>query len=292
MEPVVIMIVAEGNSPEMAYWYIRDLKEHYRAMRGEEGEPRVLTFRHDGSPQALQLGVRMSTRAQVLKFIEENEFETAEIHAQGGLGAYVAYEFLRHYEIQGRPEHRGRKITLTDVFIVGGAPSDAMTGVARWFHQDFSRFWYRIRWIVPFFADDPPNSECNDEINRIRKASKQVMRSNSKLYRDQLVFIGNWRIPSDWRVPENCRVWYVPNGESARFQSRSGRDARDGKIARWMKRMGARLTRTWDNTYDDAKARACWEAHGARVTERPGRNFSFYSMMPATALFERMDEVR
>jgi len=265
MESVIIVIPAEGDSPETEIWYIKALTEHYR--RRTKKKPKVLTFAHNNSDEAVKLGVALSTQLRVREFIEKNDFEEAEIHAQGGLGAYVAYEFLRYLEIQDAPDHYGRRINLTGVFLIGGAPCDSMTTVAKIFHRTFVRLWYHVRWLVPFFADDPPNPTCQNEVAKIRASSTRVMQDNPELYRDQLAFIGSWQIPSGWQLLDGCRVWYVPNGETLR-------------------------SKLWDNTYDDAKACAFWLKCGASVTRQPGGNFSFYSMMPARELFTVMDEVR
>lgn len=266
MNPVIIVIPAEGDSPETEIWYIKALKSYYRT-RCKKEKLQVLVFEHDGSAEAMKLGVSLSTQLQVRKFIQEHEMGTVEIHAQGGLGAYVAYEFLRYVEKQEDVGFYGKKINLVNVFLIGGAPSNAMTWAAKIFHRYFAPLWYHIRWLVPFFADDPPNPRYNQEIDKIRESSTQTMRNNPRLYRDQLQFIGWWQAPDDWRVASRCNVWYVPNGETLRSKLR-------------------------DNTYDDVKARACWRNHGVVATHRPEENFSFYSMMPAIALFAVMDEVR
>lgn len=264
VKPTIIIIPAEGDSAETEIWYIKSLKRHYKIARRKQ--PEILVFEHDNSDAAMKLGVAVSTQLKVYEFIREHSFEIAEIHAQGGLGAFVACEFLRYYAMQDDPEYFGRRIALSNVFLIGGAPSEAMTPIARWFHRSFVKFWYYIRWAVPFFADDPPNPECDEEITKIRVSSTRVMQANPKLYRDQLLCIGEWRIANGWQVPDGVNVWYVPNGETLR-------------------------PKLWDNTYDDAKARACWQEHGVQVTARPGRHFSFYSMMPAYALFEVMAKV-
>lgn len=258
MEPTIIVIPAEGDSPETTIWYIKALKLHCKAKHKKV--PQILVFEHDCSAAAVKMGVALSTQLQVRKFIAKNDFTTAEIHAQGGLGAYVAYEFLRYCDIQDAIDHYGRKITLSRVFMIGGAPSSAMTWMAKWFHCCFVHLWYHMQWLVPFFADDPPNSQCAEEIEKIRNLSTQFMRANPELYRDQLLFIGDWRIPDDWRVAHDQKVWYVPNGETLR--------------SKWR-----------DNTYNDTKAKAEWAKHGVNSTARPEDNFSFYSMMPAEALF-------
>lgn len=262
---VFIVIPAEGDSSEVEIWYIDVLKTHYRRKYHTEIE--VLVFEHDNSAEAVKYGIAVSTQIRVREFINKHKFGRAEIHAQAGLGSYVAYEFLRYCELQNEPGFCGRKISLTNVFMIGGAPSDAMTWAARWFRRYFSYFWYHIRWLVPFFADDPPNPECQEEIDKIKAVSTRVMRANPELYRDQLAFLGYWCIPDDWRVPDGVKVWFVPNGEVLRSKLR-------------------------DNTYDDLVARACWEKHEVKITAQPGKNFSLYSMMPAKALFKVMDEVR
>lgn len=252
MESVVIVIPAEGDSKETEIWYIKALKSYYKKVHRKK--LRILTFEH-GLDREVENDIFLSTCLGVREFVQKNEFRDAEIHAQGGLGARVAYEFLRCC-----PERIAR------VFMVGGAPCVAMTGLAKFFHRGFVRLWYRIRWIVPFFADDP-NPENDETIAKIKASSTAVMRARPRMYRNQLLYIGYWNLPTDWRVPAGCKVFFVPNGETVRSKMR-------------------------DNTYNDEKAKEIWLQHGALITRRPGGNFSFYSMMPARELFAVMDEVR
>ncbi len=250
MRQTIIVIPAEGDAPETEERYVEALKRHFEEKRKQA--VRVLVFRHRTEDTC---SVMASTKIEISDFLWRFDFEKAEIHAQGGLGAYVACEFLRVC-----PERIAR------VFMVGGAPCDAMTGIAKFFHRKFVRFWYRIQWAVPFFADDP-NPEKDAIIEAIKVSSTATMQRNPELYREQLLLLGRWRLPEDWQAPEGCEVFFVPNGEAVRLK--------------W-----------WDNTYNDQKARVVWRKHGARITAQPGRHFSFYSMMPAEALFEVMDEVR
>lgn len=252
MKPTIIVIPAEGDDPNTEVWYVQRLKRYYRKAHHQQVE--VLVFEHDYTSKD-HLDIFLSTIMQVRRFVEEHDFTGAEIHAQGGLGAFVAYEFLRYC-----PER------IATVFMVGGAPSAAMTWVAKLFHRGLIHLWYYFRWLIPFFADDP-NPENDEAITQIRASSTEVMRRNPCLYRNQLVLIGNWDLPKDWQVPMGCRVYFVPNGETVRPV--------------W-----------WDNTYNNIKAEELWREHGVLTTTRPGENFSFYSMMPARELFKVMDSVR
>lgn len=261
----IVVIPAEGDSAETEIWYVKALKQHYKIARRKR--PKILVFEHDSSAEAVKLGVALSTQLSVYEFIRRHHLGKVEIHAQGGLGAYVACEFLRQYELQRDSEDRKKGMIPTNVFMIGGASSETMTWIAAYFHRWHIRLWYRIRKIIPFFADDPPNSKCDEEIAKIRASSTQVMRANPELYRDQILCIGNWRIAKDWKVPRDVNVWYVPNGKTLRSKMR-------------------------DNSYDDEKAKASWLRHGALITGQPEDNFSFYTMMPAQALFQVMDDVR
>lgn len=252
----IIVIPAEGDSAETESWYVNWLKAHLQYI-WKQYATRVLIYEHEMDEPLKHYDVMVSTLAQVRKFVNENEFRQAEIHAQGGLGAYVAYEFLQYC-----PEKIAR------VFMIGGAPCDAMTGLAKFFHRYFIRAWYHMRGIIPFYADDP-NPMKDETIVKIKASSTSVMRKHPEIYREQLQFIGQWRIPRSWKVPDDCLVLFVPNG----------------KTTSWWRKW-------WDNTYDDQKAKAIWLRHGALITRQPGENFSFYSLMPARALFAVMDEVR
>lgn len=242
----IIIIPAEGDSPETEQWYINALREHYY-RQGKE--LKIVTFRHTSincTSKALNRNVR--------RFFARHDFsERAEIHAQGGLGASVAYRMLILY-----PR------LISRVFFIGGAPSNAMTGIAKLFHRYISRLWYFSH--IPFFADDP-NPWRDPVVDQIRASSTAIMRANPLLYRNQLIHLGTWQLSPAWRLPEFCEAYFVPNGETVR--------------PTW-----------WDNSFNNDLAVKIWSEHGVGSTRRPGGNFSFYSMMPAAELFRVMDEVR
>ena len=242
----IIVIPAEGDSEDTEYWYIKALKRRYKRAN-------VLVYQHDLSEQTKN--VFMGTCMGVRNFVQENNFQKAEIHAQGGLGAHVAYEFLRYC-----PEK------ISTVFMIGGAPCEAMTGAAKFFHRWFARAWYHAQWLVPFFADDP-NPNDDEIIVKIKVSSTATMQENPIAYRNQLLYIGYWSPEKTWKVPTGCRVFYIPNGETVRSKLR-------------------------DNTYDDQKAKDVWSQHGVLITRQPRNYFSFYSLMPAQELFTVMGEVR
>lgn len=249
----ILIIPAEGDLAETEVPYVKRLLAHYRRLGYRV---KTLIYEHEVCNEEIEgSGIAINTMLRVRDFVSKYDFADVEIHAQGGLGAYVAYEFLRFC-----PEK------IKNVFIIGGAPCEAMTGVAKIFHRGFIHLWYYFRWLVPFFADDP-NPTGDEDIKKIKKSSTETMRANPRMYRKQITFIGQWTVPEDWKVPEDCRVYFVPNGDTVR--------------PKW-----------WDNTYNNVKAEEFWTSKGAAVTERPGENFSFYSMMPAEALFAVMDVVR
>lgn len=268
MRSTILVIPAEGDSAETEQAYVNELKRYY----GEDLE--VIIFDYGQNPN-----VKENIRQQILKYERRYNFRDLEIHAQGGLGAYVACQMVMLWNFD---EERRR---IKRVFFVGGAPSSAMTWVAKLFHHYFAYLWYLLP--IPFFADDP-NPHNDPVIDQIRASSTQVMRANPKLYRNQLAFIGNWgKDPvalefMEWDlskyiqalaqkssdlVGDYCECYFVPNGETVR--------------PKW-----------WDNTYDQAKAAAVWEKNGVKAISQPKNNFSFYSMMPAEALFKVMNEVR
>ncbi len=246
MQSTIIVIPAEGDSVDTEQPYINALKEHYH-KQGKELE--IIAFEHTSTsctPKALVHDIK--------KFFAQHDFaERAEIHAQGGLGASIAYRMLiLHPEL------------IHHVFFVGGAPSDAMTGIAKLFHRYISRLWYLSH--IPFFADDP-NPRRDPVIDQIRASSTAAMRANPLRYRNQLIHLGTWRLSPAWQLPKSCEAYFVPNGETVR--------------PTW-----------WDNSYDNRLAVKIWAEHGVGSTRRPGQNFSFYSLMPAHELFQVMDEVR
>lgn len=175
-----------------------------------------------------------------------------EVHAQGGLGAMIACELFSLRLVE---------VERSRCFFIGGAPCTAMTGIAKLFHCLLARLWL---WSpFAYFADDP-NPNHDPVIAKIKESSTREMRRNPRRYCDQLECIGHWK-PSALRLP--AATWFVPNGE-----------------APWPK---------WrNNTYNDRRARRVWLRHGVPATMQPTRGFSFYSMMPADALFEVMDAVR
>lgn len=252
MKRYIIVIPAEGDSVATESWYVQALRNYYERQRQPQDQLEVLVFRHSENPDVVA-----GTREGVEEFVRNNWFEDAEIHAQGGFGAYVALRLCR-----ACPEQIRR------VFFIGGAPSDAMPPIQKWFHRSFARLWYRLP--VKFFADDPkhPDPEIDETIQQIRASSTACMRANPLRYRNQLVHIGYWN-PRQSDIPQrpDFRAYYVPNGKTFRSE-------------------------TWDNSYDDAAAREAWQRLGVDVTDRPGNFFSFYSMMPAEELFMVMDLVR
>lgn len=244
----IVIIPAEGDSVETEQLYITKLREHYR----KQGiELRILVFEY-GRDRCEPEDVARSA----YDFFHKHSFELggyAEIHAQGGFGASVAYRML------ALCSH-----LIHCVFFIGGAPGDAMPGIAKLFHLYFSRLWYASR--VPFFADDP-NPTRDPEIEQVRMSSTLAMRANPLCYRNQLVHLATWRLQEDWRAPRSCRAFFVPNGETVR--------------QRWR-----------DNSFNNELAAKIWAEHGVVSTRQPGDNFSFYNMMPTEALFSVMDEVR
>ncbi len=247
MKSTIIIIPAEGDSADTEQWYIKALTEHYKS---QDKDVEILVF----EPCDFYHEPRLITQ-QIRTFFREHNIHYAEIHAQGGLGASVACRMINLFS----------QATIIDrVFFIGGAPSDAMTYIAKLFHRYFSRLWYLSR--IPFFADDP-NPHRDPIIQQIRASSTATMRRNPRLYCDQLVHIGTWELPKDWRPPKSCKVYFVPNGETVRPE--------------W-----------WDNSYNNSHARKIWATHGVKSTLPPGGNFSFYSLMPATELFKVLDKVR
>lgn len=254
MRSVVLIIPAEGDSAETEQWYVTRLKAHY-ARQGVEIEPIVFDYLTDAD---VKWGIQM----QLANYWEEYHFQEVEIHAQGGLGAYVACEMIAHYP----------KNAIQRVFFIGGAPSPAMTWLAKLFHRYFAYLWHLSP--IPFFADDP-DSGGDPDVPAIRASSTRVMRANPKLYRDQLVLIGNWcrgqgggalrSSLGDYKIPQEC--YFVPNGQPRR--------------PKW-----------WDNTYNADKAIRLYAQCGIRHTKAPENYFSHYSMMPAESLFAVMDETR
>ena len=246
MSSTIIIIPAEGDSVETEQWYINALVDHYR----QQGKIlNILVFKHAGT----NCDHKALTRRIKDFFAVHNIVGRAEVHAQGGLGASVAYRMLILH-----PK------TISRVFFIGGAPSNAMTGLAKLFHRHLSRLWYFSR--IPFFADDP-NPHHDPVIAQIRASSTATMRANPLRYRNQLIHIGTWRLSPNWQLPAFCEAYFVPNGETVRPS--------------W-----------WDNSFNNDLAAKIWSQHGVGSTRRPGGNFSFYSMMPATELFRVMDEVR
>jgi len=243
------VIPAEGDSPETEQWYIRRLAKWYEKNDGER--PRILVF--DATVAKCDKswrGLSQEYYFLLQKFAMEHcmDLRQAEIHAQGGMGAALAVMSLSW-------------VTPQRVFFIGGAPAEAMTGIAKFFHRYFVRLWYYLP--IPFFADDPPNDADSAEI---RAWSTQCMKSNPLLYRNQLLMIGHFGLRPGCQL--GCPAFFVPNGDTAR-----------GK-------------KYWDNTYDNDLAKAVWQQHGVSATEKPEGGFSFYNLMPAEELFSVMDKVR
>lgn len=249
---MVIVIPAEGDSAETELWYIRGLKEHY----SKNGEPPIVRVYQDTN-NAENLGL---IHRDVKRFFEHLDDEFGhkvtglEIHAQGGYGAIILYDMaLYHWD------------RISCGFFIGGAPGNAMTGIAKFFHRFFAQLWYLSG--VPFFADGP-NPHHIAVVDSIRASSTETMSQNRRKYRNQLRLMAKWIIHEEiefFTTP--TQLFFVPNGATVRPS--------------W-----------WDNTYNDKKARTIWSKHGVHVTSPPGGNFSFYSLYPWDELFKVMDQVR
>lgn len=250
MEKVyVIVIPAEGDSDDTERWYLKALRRHYDYIN--QGRQLMSTsYYHPHDPNIVR-----GTFAQIIRFADEYDFVDAEIHAQGGFGAYVA---CKMYDLFPNRIKR--------IFFIGGAPCEAMTWIAKFFHRHLVRAWYRSP--ISFFADDPPHSdpEWNAIIGQIRASSTEWMCQNPLSYRNQLLCIGRWS--KDEISPlHGLEAYFVPNGATLR-------------------------PKLWDNTYDNARAAAIWAELGVTATPLPQDYFSFYSLMPATSLFDVMDKMR
>jgi len=268
MRSTILVIPAEGDSIETEQWYVNELEKHYGR------ECKIVVFDYGQNPN-----VREGIYQQIRKYEKDYDFRDLEVHAQGGLGAYTACQMMLLWDF-GKARRRIRR-----VFFVGGAPSSAMTWVAKLFHRYFVYLWYLLP--IPFFADDP-NPHRDPVVDQIRASSTRTMRANPKLYRNQLAFIGNWgkdsvvfefakRTLNLWvgtlnqdknrSLHEPCECYFIPNGDTVR-------------------------PKLWDNTYDQERAAIVWAQNGVKTLSQPQDNFSFYSMMPAEALFKVMDVVR
>lgn len=246
--PTILVIPAEGDSPDTERVYVNKLAKYYRSR---DCEARIIVFNHNVE----ELDIATSTDATIKAMMNQRGFCKLEIHAQGGLGAFVAYRILRL-----APERVKR------VFFIGGAPSAAMTEAAKFFHQRFIKFWYWLHKhrIVRFFADDP-NPHNDPDVAEIKQSSTEFMRAYPELFRNQILLIGEWMPDTFWKAP--CEAYFVPNGQTKRNPTR-------------------------DNTYDYASAASIWYKFGVIATRAPGGFFSFYTMMPAEELFTVMDEYR
>ena len=252
----VLVIPAEGDSAETEQWYVTKLKEYYLQ---QECQIDVKIFEYTAD-----LDIGRGITEQVKYYSQMLELSDFEIHAQGGLGAYVACRMMQTF----------RPGCIRRIFFVGGGPSPAMTWIAKFFHRYFVYLWYLLP--IPFFADDP-NPHHDPIIAQIRQSSTSTMRANPKLYRNQLAFIGNWAkgaSVSEFRqslggsyVLSNCPCYIVPNGKT--------------KYLKW-----------WNNTYSEKKLKQYWKKCGVIQTKQPQNYFSFYSMMPAEELFQVMDQTR
>lgn len=240
-----LVIPAEGDSVSTERWYVEALCRHYRAQRKD-----VAIFNYTGN-----LNIGLGVAFDVEHFFNDLHPRDSgwEIHAQGGFGAYVAYIMICRY---------GARIRR--VFFVGGAPAKAMSGIAKFFHRIFIRWWYNSRF--EFFADDP-NPNKDKTIQMIKDSSTATMRANPELYRNQILAIGHWKVPHGWLPKHSIRAYFVPNGKAP--------------FPEW-----------WNNTYRYGAAIDTWLEHGVTPTPRPGGGFSFYSLMPAGELFKVMDHVR
>lgn len=259
METTILVIPAEGDSPDTEQWYVKKLKKRY-------GEGlNVIVFEPSQNPNICQ-GIHESvdrflrSYGQSEQTISQNQkkskVQKLEIHAQAGLGSFIAFTMFNHPLSSNYIER---------IFFIGGAPKQAMTKSAFVFHRYFSWIWYFLP--IPFFADDP-NPTKSFEVDCIRKSSTAWMRLHPKLYRNQLRQLSYWELSKDWyRWATDLDCCFIPNGISQRLALR-------------------------DQTYNNNKAIRIWSERGVRIAKQPGDNFSMYNLSPADALFDVMDHER
>lgn len=244
MRPTILVIPAEGNAARTVRQYILSLKQHY----GEEAK--VIVFEYNHSPD-----IKESIRNRILEYAECHELQNLEIHAQGGLGAYVACHMILLWDF-GKAKHKIRRI-----FFIGGAPSSAMTWTAKMFHRCLVYFL-----PVCFFTD---------------------AHVGHKLYRKQLALIGNWG--------RDSIAFEFDKRDLAIWVSALDRNAYDVPCAPWecyFVPNGKKTSSWWDSVYDQEKAIAAWAKINIDATRQPDERFGFHNMTPVEALFRVMDEIR
>ena len=191
----LIIIPAEGDSPETAAFYAQEAHHHYPQFET------IQIFDHTTIPYWPICGrnLELDEKIQILSQLYYDQ--PIEVHAQGGLGAAIACRLFRlgHFDL-----------ACSSCFFIGGAPCETMSLPAKFFHRIFATIWY---WSpFPYFADDP-NPTKNPTIQSIKQLSTAAMRHDPRRYRDQLYYISHWRpvVPEVIALPPYS--WFVPNGE-------------------------------------------------------------------------------
>lgn len=191
--PVIIVIPGEGTSPGMTQAYVDKLQQYCN----EHGaDMKFLVFSHD----ATSLDIVTGTERAIWRMVDEYDFTEAEVHAHGGLGAYVAYRMLCI-----APKRIKR------VFFIGGASSEALTNKAKSFYQKAIKIWY---WsyqhgLAKFYASIKKSHDTSGIMN----SDSEFMQKYPELYLNQVLFVGSWVLDPLWRA-EDGKAYFIPNGNA------------------------------------------------------------------------------
>ena len=219
----LIIIPAEGDSPESTAFYALEARRHYHQFKT------IHVFDHTTVRcwPVRDRNLKLDEKLQDLSRLYYNQ--PIEVHAQGGLGAAIACRLfhLGHFDL-----------THSSCFFIGGAPCETMSLPAKFFHRTLAILWY---WSpFPFFADDP-NPTHDSAIQEIRRLSTAEMRRDPRRYRDQLYFIGHWRPSAQEVASLPLHSWFVPNGE-APFPKWWNNTYRNDRAKMVWSRLGVRST--------------------------------------------------
>lgn len=247
--PRIVVIPGGIQFMLAAQIYLERLVEHYLAQ-GIILDRSIFEYELDCTD------LDSSIDAKVKQLSEQPDFSGVEIHAQGGLGALVAYRLL-----QAAPTK------IRHVFFIGSAPADALTNRAKKFYYQWSKLACYLeqkgyaRTAVSF-----PNYDDTTAAQDINEYAERMARERPELYRQEKQLICQWNPDALWRLPDG-KAFYVPNNFTP---------------AKWYQ----------TEMYDYASAVSLWYKHGVDTMRLTDSYFCSRLLMPTSELFAEMDQYR
>lgn len=246
----VVVIPAGIQLVEVARVYADTILQHYHTL-GVKVQVSVFEYYELENPD-----IEATIERKVNALAGQLGSKQAELHALGGLGAFVAYRIL-----QIAPQ------TVKRTFFIGGAPADTLTKQARLFcERDINVLCWLHRKKFLRLSANYPNPSKSLLVQEINQSATMIIREHPELYRNQMKLVGAWNIDPLWHAGEN-RAFYIPST---------------------INQIGMKHAEMYD--YVDAVSR--WYKHGVTILERPSQDFSSDTLLPMNELLAQINKGR